>query len=352
MKKAKFLPYDGDDTIERYSCDEGDDSDEQKTAAESASDAAIEELNNHAEQGKTTRVYLQSGTGKEGMMLICVYPADKYTIMDLIVIIQNERGAGDYRFMIYDERGKLTANKLIPIADPLGGKKGDTLGSYGYLDKLAERQEKMFRDAYRPQKTESRADFLAEMLQMKELFANNQPAAQSTDMMSQMKDMITVMAMLKDMAGGREDESDSFGGFFKSAVPLLQTLASNSRAKPEPKAKKPMINMLLENICVRVSSGSNPEAVANEILDTVPAIYHQQIADAITGDTVDVVNRFAELVSDVGNHKDSVREVVDYLKSELGMESTKTRETAAEGVTETVSGDTIDDNGNIIAPDS
>lgn len=340
-KKAEFLPApDRSDTIEVMFNDE---TEEELTAAEQAANAAIEQLNSNAEKGKTIRVYRQMGNGKESMQFVMSEPADKYTVDELIDIVMRKYGGGDYRFMIYNERGKLSANKLISIATEKtgyenGGKEG---GAFGLLNSLMEKQDRLTAHLVDSGKDNtSRMDFMREMIMMKEIFAGGENTP-TKSAMSQMKEFAECMAMMKEIANPEpKEEENSFGKIFSEAAPLLtsivQSAANNRQNQPpvnpagyrpnpntrqrkkptqEPKQmnmQKMAINQMLE-YCKR---GNPADEVAGELVGKIPQQYMPQIEALIL-----VENPVADIIKinpDVANHHDWFVDVIEWIKGYLG----------------------------------
>ena len=342
-QKAEFLPASNrNDTIEVLFNEE---SDEELTAAEKAAQAAIEQLNSNAEKGKTVRIYRQSGSGKESMQFVMSEPADKFTIDELIDIIMRKYGGGDYRFMIYNEKGKLSANKLISIATektPINN--GSDNNAFSVLNSVLEKQERMTQLLFDKNNSgeNSRMDFMKEMIMMKEFFGGGEQAAQKSPM-GQMKEMMEIMVMLKDSANPEPKEEDnSFTKIFSEAVPLLTALAEGAQGK-RPKAqpvngyqgyqenptrqtrqrkpkqedkemnmKKMAVNQLLE-YC---EQGHAPDAVAQELSLKIPDQFIPQIESLILGENpIDEIIKFN---SKVKNNREWFVDCVEWLKGYLG----------------------------------
>ena len=234
MKTAEFLPAPPLEEIV-YSIPEGDE--ETLTAADKAAEAAVEQLSSNAEKGQVIRIYRQLGTGRESMEFIAKYPADKFSIDDLIEKMQVEYGGGDYRFMIYNEKGKIAANKLISIAKKLEKTTEENSGLYGLLQGIMDRQDNFSRVLLAKQNEggSNRLEMLQEMVVMKGLFSNDQK--DSGNVMSQLKELMEAMELLKTMGGNNEDSDSGFAGIFKESIPLLQTIAEAAK-QPAPNPGK------------------------------------------------------------------------------------------------------------------
>jgi len=270
------------------------------TAADRASQETIERLNSTAERGKVIRIFRQLGTGKESMEFVAVYPADQFTIDDLIVKMQAEHGGGNYRFMVYNEKGRLSANKLIPIAAPAGGGVDGGDAMQKMFAAYMERQERVTQalmaridelSRKEPQKQESRADFLREMMIMKEIFTpqgQSQAAQPPLSMREQISGMREMMGLASELNGSREEEETALSVLDKG-LPLLTELVKAGRGetraieKTKPaRAKKTeqnqeddtgMINIVAEGLIGEARAGSEAKDVATEIVSKVPRLY-------------------------------------------------------------------------------
>jgi len=324
--KAEYLPR--NDDIEVLFPEEEQ---EELTAAEKAAGAAIEQLSSNAEKGKVIRIYRQLGSGRESMEFVAKYPADKYTIDDLIDKLKYEYGGGDYRFMIYNEKGKLVANKLICIAkkSTLKPEGGVNNGLYGVLERMMDKQDEFMRRMLGNNNGEkSRLEFMQEMMVMKELFS---PNGTSGSPMGQVKETLELMTMLREEANP-EKESGGFGEIMKGALPLLTSIAQNAQGKPQqPPQPNPTerprrtrkkqddnhmqklaINKLLDLKHHNMTAADAAEKINAEI----PDAYVPQIESLIMGD--DAVDRVIAINSEAERHKIWLTDVFEYLKGYFG----------------------------------
>ena len=183
---AQYLPAPDEEIV--YSIPEGDD--ETLTAADKAAEAAVEQLSSNAEKGTIIRIYRQLGSGRESMEFVAKYPADKYSIDDLIEKMQIESGGGDYRFMVYNDKGKIAANKLISIAKKQEKANEENSGLYGLLTAMMDKQDNFARVMLAKQNdgNSNRMEMLQEMVIMKNLFSTGESSGSSA--VAQLKELM------------------------------------------------------------------------------------------------------------------------------------------------------------------
>jgi hypothetical protein len=330
QKTADFLPYKGDDITDVYTTSVIDESAEELTAAEKAANAAIEQLSSNAEKGKTIRIYRQLGSGQESMEFVAKYPADKYSIDDLIDMMQKEYGGGDYRFLVYNEKGKIAANKLISIAAKQKVENSDN-GIYGVFSQYMNKQDVMLQKLLEEKsgQNNSRMDFMKEMLIMKQLFDRPEPSGGSA--VGQMKELMEAMDLMKQFNGNNEKENDdmSFSSIIKESMPLLTEIAkgartgrpinSNPNGRPQRRESKSMEKMAIDKLLAMCKAGESPDTVAQKISDQIPDQYVPQIEALILGD--DALDKIAALNPEFLQHGEWLKDTVEWLKWIFGYES-------------------------------
>lgn len=335
------------DTIEVMGFDEDDD---ELTAAEQMANAAIEELRSKAEHGKNIKVFRQLGYGNESFERVGSWPVDEYPLDNLIEKIHNEYGGGAYRFMVYDERGKVAANKLIKLAVKIDkSKTGDTgADAFSLLNNVMEKQDKMTQYLLSNKNTDSesgdsRMNFMKELVIMKEIFDGPKvdPATVQTPM-QQMKEMLTVMTMLKEAANPvteKEDDGGSWTSMLKEAFPLLNTVAQASltnRQQPVPaqhrqsnqkkrRQRKPQQPQNEENsvrakaiaiLLEKCLNGEPADHVAKEIYEQIPKFAMPQIETLVLSD--DPLAEMVEINHAVNDHAEWFTDCIEWLKGYLG----------------------------------
>lgn len=352
MKDAQFLPA-SDGITDVYSVSMPDESAEDMTAAEKAANAAIEQLNSNAEKGQTIRIYRQLGSGKESMEFVAKYPADKYSIDDLIEKMQVEYGGGDYRFMIYNEKGRLSANKLISIAmkkETLGNAGGDPMA--GVFSQYMNKQDMFMSKLLESNASEKpdRMAFMREMLIMKQLFAQEN-TTQSVSAVSQIKEMVEAMALLKTMSDPAPEQEAGFGDIIRDSMPLLTALASggsggqqkhdNVRPAPERKSKnrqkgKTMLNTIAAKLYVSCREDRQASDVADEMCEKVPNQFIEQFIDVLNDS--EIIDKICAEEKRLTQYKKWLVDVVEWSKYILNVPS-KFDDLTTDAVNDTVTSD-------------
>lgn len=333
QKNAQFLPAQDNDITDVYSTTFIDESLEQLTAADQAANAAIEQLNSLAENAKTVRIMRQTGTGKESMQFVMSEPADKYTVDQLIEIVARDYGGGDYRFMIYNEKGKLAANKLICIAEK--NKHSDSIntgdgGMAGVFSQYMNKQDRLLESLLNSNNGQNsdRESFMREMVIMKQLFQGENQAPQN-DPISQMKGMLEMMTMLKDASNpAPEKEETGFAGILDKSMPLLtaivqgvnrpqqnqqNTRRQNPHQKPQPKQENnPMLNTVAKELLKELTAKTEPQQVAQNITAQVPDVYLDKLVEFLND--VNLINKLIAIEPAFGGHDKWLVDVIEWSK--------------------------------------
>ncbi len=315
MKKAaQFLPAPNEEELV-YSIP--DETEEELTAAEKAAAAAVEQLSSNAEKGKTIRIYRQLGTGQETMEFVAKYPADKFSIDDLIDKMKHEYGGGDYRFMIYNEKGKLVANKLISIALKQKINHGENSGVYALLSEFMNKQDTFLRTVMAQNTGQtSRTDMLAEMLQMKALFSPGDSG--SNNVLDQIKELMGAMNLIKEMSPNQDESGGNFGSIIKDSMPLLEILA---RSGTEPQFERNPTPMSIQSIVINrllkaCKHGETPASVAEKLCDEIPNKFIPQIEALVLSENA--LDQIASINPEVMNHGDWFTDTIEWMKGMLG----------------------------------
>ena len=310
-----------------------DEKPEELTAAEKAANAAIEQLNDISEKGKIIRIYRQLGSGKESMQFVEMHPADKYSVDFLIEKIQREYGGGDYRFMIYDEKGKLAANKLISIAMKIEKNDAENGNIYSTLNYMMNKQQEFFNQFMQSnQANGSRMEFLQEMMIMKQLF--DKPASDS-DPIAQFTKFMALQKELKETMNDNDEDKNGFGSIIRESLPLLTTMAQAASGqvqqprpvRPAPNVRQrknnptnngvdPEMKMAVDHLIKLAEQKQSTGDVADEIITTLPERFLPQIeAIALTKNPVDHLARFNV---DANLHKEWLLDLCEWLKAYFG----------------------------------
>lgn len=335
-KKAQFLPANGldDDETEVFSTII-DETVEQLTAADIAANAAIEQLNSVAENAKSVKIMRQTGRGNESMQFVMSEPADKYSIDQLILIVQKNYGSGDYRFMIYNERGKLAANKLISIAEKISPENNgyNSDGMSAVFSQYMNKTDLMLRQLLGDKKSEGndRTEFLKEMVLYKELFSGGKTPQQNP--MDQIKEVLTVMEMLKTNINPEPEQKESggFGELISQSMPLLTALAqgatlnrghaapqnNDAKQRRQPKRKSnnesdKMLNVIADNLLTEINAGTDTDIVAQKLTEQVPSIYEKKFIAFLIDP--EIVKKLVNVNDKLKSHEKWLIDVVEWSK--------------------------------------
>ena len=328
-KSATYLPAPADEEIV-YSIPDADE--ETLTAADKAAEAAVEQLSSNAEKGTIIRIYRQLGTGQESMEFVAKYPADKFSIDDLIEKMQVEYGGGDYRFMIYNEKGKIAANKLISIAKKQEKPSEENSGLYGLLRGMMDKQDNFARVMLAKQNEggNSRMEMLQEMVIMKNLFSSGEQK-DAGSAVAQLKELMEAMELLKTMGANNDDSDSGFAGIFKESIPLLQTIAEAAKQparstpgnQPNPTQNRQDNIMGIQNLVKIVlqqcQAGRTAREVADDINRKLSDTQISQLESFILMD--DAIDRLITMQPVIAQHRDWFLDLIQWLRGYLGYDS-------------------------------
>lgn len=357
-KTATLLPAGLDDEItDVYSTTFIDESIEQLTAADKAANAAIEQLSSNAEKGKSIKIYRQKGNGQESMQFVMSEPADKFSIDELIIIVKREYGGGDYRFMIYNEKGKLSANKLICIAEKLGqdlGGSGD--GMSGVFTQYMNKQDTLMHHVLNNNNSgeNNRESFLREMVMYKELFSgqNSQVVqASSKTSIEQMTELFTLMNMIKDQAEPAQEKESGFGDIMKESIPLLTAIVSGAkgnnmqenerkkrpakRGNSNPHKSDKMLVQIANTLVDEINKKTDSDIVAGQLCDKVPDLYLPKFEQFLTDKNILI--KLAQANTELTKHEAWLNDVLEWCKYIIGIDS----KFSGEDLTDTETNDSV-----------
>lgn len=334
-KKAVYMPR--DDDVDVYIPDINDNDDVGITEAEKATQSAIDSLSSCIEKGYTTRIYRQRGSGKEAMEFVMSEPSDKRSIDELQDYLRDTYGGGDYRFMIYNERAKLAANKLITIATPVKNSVDGGGGINSIISQLIAGQERLYEKitsiSNGNNSSNSREDMLREMLLYKELFSQN------SDPAVMMKSSLETMSLMHQMINANnttqhtDNDSDGFTKLIGESLPLFTEIVktqSQQRAPDHMKqrarqrrthSKNTVVNTAVVELLKLKNTGTEAADAAELMLDKV-AMYpggSSAIEKFVTRD--DVKSHILNSVPQSAPHIDWLIDVVEWTKGFLGHKS-------------------------------
>lgn len=251
----------------------------------------------------TVSIYRQKGNNvNDGLTFLDSFPPDKYTREQIMKLLRDEYGTGDYRVQVR-VKGKLKANELICIEAPKKPEHGSRSETSDIIETVLTRLDRMQQQMFNtPQKSPEQIehDFLQKMLVMKQLFGQPQ---QSNGGLQEMLTLITGLksAGLISTPNDEKDvkESDGFMGFLSSMAPTLETIAKGAMQprqqipqqmppayhpqpapQPEPDLTgepdglpehvKALVSMALITLCNAADKQSDSEFYADWVLDQMP----------------------------------------------------------------------------------
>lgn len=316
--KGQFLPADVIDV-------EFDEPEEEKTDADKKVDALADALKD--DPNSFINVSRQLLGGNSPMEFVARYPADKYDFGELLALMQEKYGPGDYRFMLY-AKGKLRANKLFTVAAPkkdYGERQhfeqhNPSTDNMRVLADMMRQQTQMIAELV--QGGNSRKEFFEELALMKTLF-NSEPKG---DALKDLESSLTVLERLGIQVGGEKEPG--FGDLLEKMTPVIETALKNPtpQANPQPRQSAAMFNNMiikqgLKHLLTAATRGANPAVYAEVIIDRFPP---QKIAEFFSADNA--IDKVYELEPKLKPHDEWVKLVIEHVKAIMGMESSVSEE--------------------------
>ncbi len=324
-----------------------------RTNAEKKIDAIAQALSE--DTNAFLNVSRQTNGGTSPMEFVGRFPADKFDFGQLQAHLQITYGGGDYRCMLY-ACGKVRANKLLTIATP---KITDTnrptptgeLGQFmtGVLDRMETMQNNMIQMMQGNQSgSNSRQDFMQEMMLMKQFFANDNPQA-ANNPMTQIKEMFEMQALFKEsIVGDGKEVDDGFGSLLEKASPLFEAIANTAGKAPqkqEPSLEQKQAHLRkqqqkqiiggIKQLIMLANCGGDPGAAAEMVLEKLPeqVIQHFVVAP-------DALEKVAKIVPEVRPVGEWFLLMGEHVKALLGLPSTVS-EQYDDGLTENKMSDSV-----------
>lgn len=239
MPKAELIR--GDD-IEIWETEVENSSTGERTTQKARFEDLISELNDNNETA-TVNIYRQQGNGRESMTFLDAVPADKYSVDELLILLRDQYGTGDYRLMVRSD-GKLRANKLYSIEAPkkpapeFTGNGGDNSALTTLIQQMMDRQERsekmlleLARQTQQPNQQANKKEFLEEMMLYKQLFSTG---SSSSGGLGQIQEALSFVRELGIEVGGQSEKEPGLGDLLEKANPLFQALLENKQNPQEP----------------------------------------------------------------------------------------------------------------------
>ncbi len=214
------------------------------TSADIATDSLIEALNDVSGSAMVS-LYRQNGSGKESLSFLDSFPPDKYAPDDILLHLKNTYGTGDYRIQIR-ENGRLKANKHVSIEAPTIVSRETSSNNSGIeqLIKMVEAQNQNLMRVMQSQQPQqnSKQEWLAEMLQYKQLFGGGE-SQQNTNGFS---DIIKTVNGLKELGinvgGIQTEKEEGFTDVLDKMSPMITALINSNAQQPQQPQPKPQPN--------------------------------------------------------------------------------------------------------------
>lgn len=350
-----------------------------KTSADEALEDFVEKSRASGATAKITVKKLMNGVNSAESMCGS-FPVDKYDYFELLEVIRDTWGAGDYRlYCTIKGRKGLIQNELVSIAAPLksvstnmalpqAGGNFDLMNSM--LTAIQESNNKVIEALQKGGGT--RQEMLQEMLIMKQLFDSG--GQQKTSILSGVKEMAETMAILQELGGGGKETglADIAVSAMQNLGPIAAALMTRStprqphrrppeakpvpddarviNAKPVPTSEPPKTEThpmqgyatQLNELCKMLAFVTpDPADIAEKIAESIDDTQAEALSRLLQGD--DPVSELQTLCPAVEKHKEWFAELVEHLRGMAGLPSKYADDYADDGTeidTEATEGDT------------
>lgn len=337
------------DTTEIIFHDEEDQFQKHQTDQEEKSESLFDSLKSDPDSFIT--VHRQPLGGNNAMEFVGRFDADKFDLGGVLAHIQKTYGGGEYRVKGYS-RGKITANKLIGIAHPISIKSDS--GESSLMRDVLDRMEKMQQQIVSVMQekntgTNSRSEFLQEMMMMKQFFDTG---AKSNGGFGEIMTVVSGLKELGVQIGGISEASDTgFAGLAEKFIPLATAILSQpktsqsektllpSRASPagrlqaqkpahpkqpvtiqQPKTEEQKMSLALKMGIATLLNGAKTGADAGDYAELVLANVDEKTLEYMFIDP-HAVNKLSAINPEVGKHTQWFIDLGEHIKAHLGLES-------------------------------
>lgn len=276
--------------------------DEQKTAYEKKLEELLDSFS--GVPNAVMSIYRQNGASlNDGLSFLDSFPPDKYTKEQILKMIRDNYGAGDYRLQLR-VGGRIKANELVSIEEPKS-KKSEASQDNQLIQSLMQRMDKMqemlLRFAQQPQQrseTEIEMKMLEKMAIYKKLLGGDGGGGGGIN------EVITTVRSLAEIGfiqlpDKTEKKTDTgFGEFLLTMAPTLKQIIEGSqqrlpvhsinennkhvqRTGPEIDEITQMLKSAL-TFCIQAArNNGDVEITANWALDLLPEVHHPRLLEMI-----------------------------------------------------------------------
>lgn len=314
-------------------------SDQKLTSADKNINALISALNDSSGTA-IVGLYRQNGSGKESLVFLESFAADKYQNDDLLMYIRNSYGSGDYRIQIRED-GRLRANKLVSVETPknvsreTSGESPAVMQAIQTMADQIQRQNAQIQQMLQSKPAENEESFLNKMLVYKQLFDNGPQKSQG------MAEILQTVSGLKELGinigGITTEKEEGFGDMLEKFSPLLMSAMNQPQQPQQPQHQQPHpqykqnptqdkkamfqqmkikmgISQLLKGASKNADAGFYADMIVDQVGDEVAAQF-------ITSDNA--IDQLIKINPKVGDYKDWFVDVGEHVKGILGIEGSK-----------------------------
>lgn len=306
--------------------------DEEKTHAEDRLIALQEALQQSDEA--FISINRQKTHGRAPEEFITHVAADKYTLNELLIFLQNEFGGGDYRLRLFVGK-QMINNRLYSVAEPANKINKNESNNFDRLAQLILEQNERLAQMFSKKPEKTMVEQLEEIRLMQETFGMNKSNNQTQlNPIEQIRQSLELVETLKEM-GGKDNEKEELGGMFtelmrtvnnmrqqKPAQVPVQVPAQVQKQPTEQENKKMQLSMQMKmglSILLKAANkGSDAGDYAGMVMDMADA---EQINQFLNDR--DALDKIIAIEPQIGLKKQWFSDLIEHVKGLSGDVSSK-----------------------------
>ena len=291
-----------------------------KTEAEELAEALEQDLSSEGEA--VLEVYKEI-TGYRNKQNIDTYPADKYTLAELIKFLKGTYGPGDYRLILKVNK-KIRQNKLITIAAPLSQSKEINPNTFDsnstVIGNQLERLTELVMQVTLKDPMEEMKKMFTMMTMMREAMGFPPATAiQPTDPIKQLESSLALLDRLKSINGETEEKEPSMLDLADKYAPIFMKAIdaqSNHNPQQKPKSKEEVMKSHLQQLILAAARNEDPGIYAEQIASNFP----QDLVLNFMG-APNALEQMSHLDKGVLNFESWFNDLAEHIKAIYGQES-------------------------------
>lgn len=292
-----------------------------KTEAEQLAEALEQDLSSEGEA--IIEVYREI-TGYRNKEVVGHFPADKYTLPELIIYLKTNYGPADYRIILKVNK-KIKQNKLISIAAPLSNSTDITPqqtsvdpNAHALGDQLRRLTDLIVAQTQKDPMHEMKNMF-AMMTMMREAMGIPATPIQPADPIKQLENSLALLDRLKGINGENEEKEPSMLELADKYAPIFMKALDGQNSvnfQQKPQSKEVVMKQHLQQLVLAASRNDDPGIYAEQIATNLP---EELVKNFMMSDNA--LHQMSLLEKGVLNFESWFNDLKEHIKAIYGMES-------------------------------